>query len=138
MPLPTGLVRSRSSRLPIGSQGHTPPTSTPYYSVLGMAESDTPMVLPIRANLDAIKRLMIGDYCIDRGSRQRGLSKSIFCNTNKVSAVGRERAIQLFEKDLSGNSKLCERLWTLSGLRLSVSLHTEPGVPRRRPRTVVS
>ena len=83
-----------------------------------MAESDTPVVLTIRANLDAIKRLMIGDYYIGRGSRQRELSKSIFCNTQKVSAVGRERAIQLFEKDLSGNSKLCERLWTLSGLRL--------------------
>ena len=116
--MPTGPIRIRSGRLPAGSQGHTPPAFTPYFSVLGMTEADTPMVIPIRANLDAIKRLMIGDYYIGRGSRQRGLSKSIFCNTHKVSAVGRDRAIQLFERDLSGNSSLYERLWTLSGLRL--------------------
>ena len=88
--MPTGPIRIRSGRLPADSEGHTPPAFTPYFSVLGMSEADTPMVIPIRAHLDTIERLIIGDYYIGRGSRQRGLSKSIFCITHKVSAVGRE------------------------------------------------
>ena len=76
------------------------------------------MVFPIRAHLDLFKRLMIGDHFLGRGSRQRGIAKSVFCNTHKVSVVGRNRAIQLFESDLSEDRNLLERLWTLSGLRL--------------------
>ena len=76
------------------------------------------MVLPVRANLDAIKRFMIGDCYIGRGSRQRGLSKSIFCNTHKVSCSSKRKGDPDVQKDLSTNSELCERLWTLSGLRL--------------------
>ena len=76
------------------------------------------MVLPIRAHLDSIKRLMVGDFYIGRGSRERGLTKSVFCNTHEVSTVGRERAIELFDKDLSADQNLLDQLWTLSGPRL--------------------
>ena len=49
-------------------------------SVLGERFLDTPMVLPIRGHLDSIGRMMVGDYYIGRGCRQRGLSQSLFCN----------------------------------------------------------
>ena len=49
------------------------------------------MVFPIRAHIDSIKRLMVGDCYTGRGSRHRGLTKSIFCTTHKVSTVGRDR-----------------------------------------------
>ena len=47
-----------------------------------------------------------------------GAPPRVFCNTHKVSAVGTDRAIQLFEKDLSEDQNQCDRLWTLSGLCL--------------------
>ena len=62
--------------------------------------------------------MMTGDYYIGRGSRQRSLKKSTFCNTHKVSAVGREQAIELFRTDLANDPNLFAQLWTLSGLRL--------------------
>ena len=80
--------------------------------------SQTPLVLPIRGHLDAINRLMTGDFEIGRGSRQRSLKRIIYCNTHKVSAVGRDRAIEMFKEDLSAGPTLLARLWTLSGLRL--------------------
>ena len=129
LPRVEGAVLERPARLDVipsaGTQADTQSTGAQYCSVLGMAEADTPMVLPIRAHLDSVKRLMLGDYYIGRGSRQRSLAKSAFCNTHKVSAVGRERAIQLFEKDLSESRALSDRLWTLSGLRLLC--HCKPG-----------
>ena len=76
------------------------------------------MVLPSRGHLDTINRMMTGDYFIGRGSRQRSLKKSIFCNAHKVSAVGRDRAIELFNTNLSNDLNLLAQLWTLSGLRL--------------------
>ena len=60
----------------------------------------TPMVLPIRGCLDSVRRLLKGDLYIGRGSRQRSLVKSRYCNTFKVSEVGREMAIDKFRESL--------------------------------------
>ena len=57
------------------------------------------MVLPIRAHLDRGKRLLKGDLHIGRGSRQRSLAVSRYCNT-KVSEYGREAAIAGFRDTL--------------------------------------
>ena len=43
----------------------------PELSVLGEDFDHTPMVIPIRAHLDSVKRLLKGDVYIGRGSRQR-------------------------------------------------------------------
>ena len=59
----------------------------------------TPMVVPTRGHLDAIRRLMKGDFYIGRGARQRTLSCSRYCNY-RVSEVGREKAISLFREHL--------------------------------------
>ena len=69
-------------------------------SALGENFGDTPMVLPIRGCLDSVKRLLKGDLYIGRGSRQRSLAKSRYCNTFKVSEVGREMAIDKFRESL--------------------------------------
>ena len=45
-------------------------------SALGESFEVTPMVLPIRAHLDRVKRLLKGDLHIGRGSRQRSLAVS--------------------------------------------------------------
>ena len=87
-------------------------------SALGESFDSTPMVLPIRGCLDSVKRLLKGDLYIGRGSRQRSLSKSRYCNTFKVSEVGREMAIDKFRESLQDQT-LHRSLWSLSGRRLS-------------------
>ena len=87
-------------------------------SALGENFGDTPMVLPIRGCLDSVKRLLKGDLYIGRGSRQRSLAKSRYCNTFKVSEVGREMAIDKFRESLLQDQALYRSLWTLSGRRL--------------------
>ena len=76
------------------------------------------MVLPIRGCLDSVKRLLKGDLYIGRGSRQRSLAKSRYCNTFKVSEVGREMAIEKFRETTQADQVLYRSLWTLSGRRL--------------------
>ena len=87
-------------------------------SALGENFDATPMVLPTRGCLDSVKRLLKGDLCIGRGSRQRSLAKSRYCNTFKVSEVGREMAIDKFRETLRQDQALYRSLWTLSGRRL--------------------
>ena len=86
-------------------------------SILAESLSDTPMVVPIRGCLEEIRRVMLGDYDVGRGCRQRNLGASLFCNDYKVSVYGRERAISQFAQKLKGDAALMARLWTLSGLR---------------------
>ena len=87
-------------------------------SPLGTNFVDTPLVVPVRGWFDGIRRFMRGDYYIGRGSTQRGLKRSRFCNDFKVSVYGRDEAIWRFEQKLKSDAELRESLWTLSGLRL--------------------
>ena len=82
-------------------------------SVFGDVFDATPMVLPVRGHLDAIKRLLKGDLYMGRGSRKRSLAKSRYCNTLKVS-----QCIDGFRDALISDRKLHSCLWTLSGRRL--------------------
>ena len=82
--------------------------------------------------MDDIKRLLKGDCYIGRGSKQRRLAKSVFCNPYKVSQHGRYEAIRLFSQYLKGNETLRSKMWTLSGLRLICHCRSPRGVPRRR------
>ena len=76
-------------------------------------------MVPVRGWLDGIRRFMGGAlYFIGRGSTQRGLKRSRFCNDFKVSVYGRDEAIWRFEQKLKSDPELRESLWTLSGLRL--------------------
>ena len=87
-------------------------------SALGEKYIVTPMVLPTRGHLDSVKKFMRGDLYTGRGSRQRNLGRSRYCNNFKVAEVGRDRAIQEFRTYLLGDKKLHGSLWTLSGRRL--------------------
>ena len=58
-------------------------TGTQDVSALGESFDQTPLVVPVRGHLDSIKRLLKGDVYIGRGSRQRSLPKSRYCNTFK-------------------------------------------------------
>ena len=69
-------------------------------SELGERYDVTPMGLPIRGHLDAAKRFLKGDLFIGRGSRQRPLQKSRYCNNHKVSEYGRDVAIAMFREIL--------------------------------------
>ena len=79
---------------------------------------DTPMILPIRGQLDQIGRLMKEDYFLGRGASQRGLRRSVFCNNFKVSEYGREVAVSKFAEHLRKTPELIRRLW---------SRHCKPG-----------
>ena len=87
-------------------------------SVGGSSRHDTPPVVPSRGHLDTKKRLMTGDVYIGRGSSQRSLSRSIWCNSHKVLAYGRDLVIQKFSDYLWADTFLLSAVWTLSGCRL--------------------
>ena len=53
-----------------------------------------------------------------RGSRQRSLQKSRYCNNYKVAVYGRDVAIAKFREMLLQDKSLHRSLWTLSGRRL--------------------
>ena len=93
-------------------------TGTQDLSALGESFGQTPLVVPIRGHLDSIKRLLRRDVYIGRGSRQRSLPKSRYCNTFKVSQVGLSVAISSFREALRADPVLLNSLWTLSGTRL--------------------
>ena len=76
------------------------------------------MVVPIRAHLDSVRRLLKGDVYIGRGSKQRALPKSRYCNNYKVTEYGRDAAIGAFRSKLLQDDGLYASLWTLSGTRL--------------------
>ena len=54
-----------------------------------------PLVVPTRAHLDGVRRLMRGDFYIGRGCKQRNLQRSPFANPYKVSVLGAEAAVSL-------------------------------------------
>ena len=91
-------------------------------SVLGDVFAATPMVLPVRGRLDVIKRLLKSDLYIGRGSRQRSLVKSRYCNTFKVSQYGRVGAIAGFRDALISDRKLHSSLWTAALLRRAMGM----------------
>ena len=68
-----------------------------------------------------------------RGSTQRGLKKSLWCNPFKVSQHGRALAVLKFEHHLRTDQDLNDALWQLSGAPSVVPLPT-----RRRVVTVMS
>ena len=87
-------------------------------SALGGTYEDTPLVVPTRGHLDAVRRMLRGDLYIGRGCRQRGLARSRWCNDFKVSVHGRATAISKFSKKLQQDEALRADVWSLSGLRL--------------------
>ena len=89
-----------------------------YRSIGGLVRSATPMVLPCCGHLDSIKQPMRGDLFIGRGSRQRSLKKSLWCNPFKVSEYGRDVAGSMFEDHLRTDQDLNDALWQVSGARL--------------------
>ena len=86
-------------------------------SALGEDFDCTPMVIPTRAHLEAVKRLLKGDLYIGRGSKQRSLPKGIYCNNYKVPECGRDGAITKFREMLLRDQHLYRSLWALSGRR---------------------
>ena len=65
------------------------------------------------------------DLYIGRGSRQRSLKKSLWCNPFKVSEHGRDIAVSMFEDHLRTDQDLNDALWQVSGARLVC--HCRPG-----------
>ena len=110
-----GMSMNTAPGMGIPGDGQT--TGTQDVSALGEGFHQTPLIVPVRGHLDSIKRLLKGDVYIGRGSRQRSLLKSRYCNTFKVSQVGRTVAISSFRQALLADSALYNSLWTLSGTR---------------------
>ena len=122
--LDTGILGGTQPAMPVvtapgmGISGDVHTTGTQDVSALGESFGQTALVVPIRGHLDSIKRLLKGDVEIGRGSRQQSLPKSRYCNTFKVSQVGRSVAISSFRQALLADPVLHNSLWTLSGTRL--------------------
>ena len=74
------------------------------------------MVVPTRCCLDLVKKFMRGDRYIGRGSAQRGLKRSVWANSYKVSHFTRKVAIEKYKEELVQNKDLRFQLWSLPGL----------------------
>ena len=61
-------------------------------------DNSLPPIIRKRACLQEIKRLMIGDMCIVRGSRQRQLERSMWANDFQVEVFGRTALVVLAGK----------------------------------------
>ena len=61
---------------------------------------------------------MTGDRYVGRGSRQRNLPKSRYCNIYKVAEHGRASALTLYQQHLDSSAELKRSIWTLTGCRL--------------------
>ena len=61
---------------------------------------------------------MKGDCYIGRGSKQQGLTRSVFANPHKVSVHGRERAVRMCADTLVRDTSLQSRVLSLSGCQL--------------------
>ena len=101
-------------------------------SVLGESFGHTPLVVPVRGHLDSIKRLLRGDVYIGRGSRQRSLPKSRYCNTFKVSQVGRSIAISSFREALRADPGPPQLALDFIGNEASLPLSGYGRLPWRR------
>ena len=105
--------------------------STIDVSATGSQFKETPLVIPTREHLDWVKMLMVGDTYIGRGSRQRNLPKSRFCNVYKVSQYGRSAAITNFRQYLQRTRDLrvnMDAFW----MPIALPLYERAGLPRGR------
>ena len=96
------------------SHGNTVP-SVPS---LAASSRSPPLVVPTRADLETVKRMMKGDTYIGRGCRQRGLTRSVFGNPYKVCDYGRSQAVAKYRQLLDDSTELSSQLINLSGRRL--------------------
>ena len=83
-------------------------------SALGEPFELTPVVVPVRAHLDSVRRLIKGDIYNGRGSTLR----SRYCNNFKVAQYNQEAATAGFWEMLLQDRILYSSLWMLSGTRL--------------------
>ena len=97
---------------------------------MGESFSVTPVVLPVRGYLDEIKRMMLGDFYIGRGCRQRGLGRSEFCKDFKVAVHGRDAAISKFAEKLASDHGLAQSPLEVVWAPTRLSLPTVSGAPR--------
>ena len=85
--LDSGILVGTQPAMPVvtapgtGISGDVHTTGMQDVSALGESFGQTPLVVPVRGHMDSIKRLLRGDVYIGRGSRQRSLPKSRYCNT---------------------------------------------------------
>ena len=98
--------RSQAALHPVSSLSVVEPKGTDVLSALGGSFASTPMIVPIRGNLEQVRRFMVGDLYIGRGSKQNGLSRSPWSNSFKVAVHGRQRAIERFASQLSSDEQL--------------------------------
>ena len=93
-------------------------SSSPSVPLTAASSSPHPLVLPIRADLETVKRMMKGDTYIGRGCKQRGLSRSVFGNPYKLCNHSRSQAVAKYRRLLDESPELCSQLINLSGHRL--------------------
>ena len=100
-----------------------------FRSVQGVTFGETPMVLPIRGYLDDIRRMLVGDFHIGRGCRQRGLSRSEYCNDfTRWCDSGQQLCRHAFFGPTTQEPPL-----EVVGVAMGMPLQDHAVVPRRHP-----
>ena len=106
---------STSAGLPCSrSHGNTVPS----VSSLVASTRSPPLVVPTRADLETVKRMMKGDTYIGRGCKQRRLPRSVFGNPYKLCKHSRLQAVAKYRELLDDSLELSGQLINLSCRRL--------------------
>ena len=111
-----GIATTCSSSAKPDSRSHG--NSLPHVPLLAASSPSLPLVLPTRADLETVKRMMKGDTFLGRGCRQRGLTRSVFGNPYKLCDYGRSQAVAKCRQLLDDSPELSRQLINLSGRRL--------------------
>ena len=103
-----GVATTCSSSTTLGSRSHG--NSLPHVSLLAASSLSLPLVLPTRADLETVKRMM-------KGCRQRGLTRNVFGNPYNLCDFGRSQAVAKYRQLLDDSPELSSQLINLSGRR---------------------
>ena len=101
-------------------------------SLTGTCFADTPMVVPVRGYLDGIRRLMVGDLYIGRGSKQRGTRKECVVEPAQGRTVVSRRGYQTLLENSPQRPKSQQHHLDTVRCKTGVSLHSNTEMPRGR------
>ena len=108
-------------------------------SALGGTYADTPLVVPTRGCLDAVRRLLRGDLYIGRGCRQRGLAKEpLVQRLQSVHARPRYGDFPSSRRSSNTTEALRADVWSLSGFSSPLPLHSHAILSRGRHHRGIS
>ena len=125
-----GVATTCSSSNTPGSRSYG--NSLPHVSLLAASSPSTPLVIPTRADLETVKRMMEGDTYIGRGCRQCRLTRMCVwksVQTLRLRQIASCGQVSTTPRRFARTQQSADQLLRS---QIAVSLQALPAVPRRR------